>query len=179
MKLSSLPMRCFAGVGPSVIATCDREGIPNVTYLSQVHYVDEDHIALSCQFFNKTKKNVVDTRYASVELYDPQTVDMYRLSVRYERAETEGPLFEVMSRRIDAIASHTGMTGIFKLLSADLYEVLEIEKVEGFLESLPADAVTDDPPLRRGELSGLQLVSQRASRATDLDSLLCTVLEAL
>jgi hypothetical protein len=172
-------MRCFSGVIPASIATCDREGIPNVTYLSQVHYVDEGHIALSCQFFNKTKKNVVENRYASVELYDPQTIEMYRLRVRYEHAETEGPLFEVMSRRIDAIASHTGMAGIFKLLSADRYEVLEIEKVDGFLEALPADVVLDDPPDHRGELTGLQLVSQRASKATDLDGLLGAVLEAL
>jgi hypothetical protein len=179
MKLSSLPMRCFSGVIPSSIATCDREGIPNVTYLSHVHYVDERHIALSCQFFNKTKKNVLDNRFASVEMYDPQTVEMYRLRVRYDHAETEGPLFDVMSRRIDAIASHTGMTGIFKLISSDVYEVLEVEKVEDFLEPLPEGAVFDDPPLYRAELTGLQLVSQRASKATDLDSLLSTVLEAL
>jgi len=178
-KLEDMPMRCFSGVIPSAIATCDREGIPNVTYLSQVHYVDERHIALSCQFFNKTKKNVEGTRFASVELYDPLTVEMYRMRVRYDHAEKERPLFDVMARRIDAIASHTGMTGIFKLLSADLYEVLEVEKVEGFLEPLPEGAVLDDPPLYRAELTGLQLVSQRASRATDLDSLLSTVLEAL
>ncbi|MDB4937231.1 MAG: putative sensor protein [Labilithrix sp.] len=179
MKLAALPMRCFQGVIPAVIATCDTDGIPNVTYLSQVHYVDGDRIALSCQFFNKTKKNVQANRYASVELYDPQSIDMYRMRVRYDHAETEGALFDVMSRRIDAIASHTGMTGIFKLLSADVYEVLEIEKVEGFLEPLPPDMVLDDPPAYRSELHGLQLVSQRASKATDLDSLLSNVLEAL
>jgi adenylate cyclase len=179
MKISALPMRCFQGVIPAVIATCDKDGIPNVTYLSQVHYVDDGHIALSCQFFNKTKKNVLANRYASVELYDPQTIEMYRLRVRYERAETEGPLFDVMSRRIEAIASHTGMTGIFKLISADRYEVLEVEKVEGFHEPLPDDMPIDDPPVYRSELHGLQLVSQRASKATDLDSLLSNVLESL
>jgi hypothetical protein len=179
MKLSALPMRCFQGVIPAVIATCDSEGIPNVTYLSQVHYVDGGRIALSCQFFNKTKKNVVANRHASVELYDPQTLEMYRMRVRYDHAETEGPLFDVMSRRIDAIASHTGMTGIFKLLSADVYDVLEVEKVEGFHDPLPPEMVLDDPPVYRSELHGLQLVSQRASKATDLDSLLSNVLEAL
>jgi adenylate cyclase len=178
-RLRDLPMRCFAGVIPSVIATCDRDGIPNVTYLSQVHYVDARHIALSCQFFNKTKKNVLANRLASVELYDPQTLAMYRMRVRFDHAESEGPLFDVMSRRIDAIASHIGMTGIFKLLSSDVYEVEEIEEVVGFLEPLPEGAALDDPPLYRAELTGLQLVSQRASKATDLDSLLSTVLEAL
>jgi adenylate cyclase len=179
MKVSDLARRCFQGVMPAVIATCDDDGIPNVTYLSHVHYLDATHIALSCQFFNKTKKNVLANRYASIELYDPQTIEMYRMRVRYDHAETTGRLFDDMSRRIDAIASHTGMTGIFKLLSADVYEVLEVEQVVGFIEPLPADAVLDDPPAYRSELTGLQLVSQCASRATDLDSLLSTVLEAL
>jgi len=179
MKLSDLPMRCFQGVIPAVIATCDNDGIPNATYLSHVHFVDDRHLALSCQFFNKTKKNVLANKLASIELYDPQTVDMYRLRVQYQHAETEGPLFETMSRRIDAIASHTGMTGIFKLLSADHYEVLEIEMVEGFMDPLPPDQEIDDPLVYKSELHGLQLVCQRAAKATDLESLLSTVLEAL
>ena len=178
-KISDLPMRCFQGVMPAVIATCDAKGTPNVTYLSQVHYVDATHVALSCQFFNKTKKNVLANPYASVELYDPVSVDMYRMRVRYVDAQTEGALFDTMSRRIDAIASHTGMTGIFKLLSADVYEVLAIERVDNFLEPLPPDEAVDDPMVYKSELHGLQLISQRASRATDLDSLLGTVLESL
>jgi hypothetical protein len=180
MKTSDLPMRCFQGVMPAVIATCDDEGIPNVTYLSHVYFVDADHLALSCQFFNKTKKNVLANRHASVEIHDPQTLDMYRLRVRYQAAQTEGPLFETMSRRIDAIASHTGMSGVFKLLSADVYEVLEVEHVAAFLEPLPPPEALDDPAaIYPTELHGLQLVSQRASRATDLDSLLSSVLSAL
>ena len=47
--------RCFQGIVPSIIATNDDDGVPNITFISQVHYLDERHVALSCQFFNKTR----------------------------------------------------------------------------------------------------------------------------
>ncbi len=37
------------GVWPAVIASADARGEPNITYLSKVFYVDEDHVALSNQ----------------------------------------------------------------------------------------------------------------------------------
>jgi hypothetical protein len=180
MNVSDIPRRCFQGVIPSTISTSDPDGVPNVTYLSQVFYVDDAHVALSCQFFNKTKKNVLANPRACVELLDPQNLDSYRLDLRYLRAETSGRLFDLMSTRIDAIASHTGMVGIFKLLSADVYEVIRAEKVDGFLEEAPAETPMDEPSAaHKTELAGLQLVSQRMSRATDLDGLLGAVLGTL
>lgn len=179
--IADLPMRCFQGVLPSILATCDASGVPNVTYLSQVFFVDDTHVALSCQFFNKTKKNVLESPYATVEINDPQTLDTYRIELRFDHEEYDGPLFDRMSVRIDAIASHTGMTGIFKLKSADVYEVLSVRRLEGLIDPPPPSLELDDPPIAyyRSELIGLQLVSQRLARATDLESLLSTLLVTL
>jgi adenylate cyclase len=165
---------CFQGVIPSVIATCSRSGEPNVTYLSQVHYLDERHVALSCQFFNKTRRNVEENPYASVVVYDPLTFDAWRLRLRLDHCETEGELFDSMAMRIEVIASHTGMSGVFRLISADVYEVLDFEPVADFL--LPPDPVLDAqaPPTVAGpltELRGLQAVSARIARARDLGEL--------
>jgi hypothetical protein len=168
-------------VTPSVIATCDDKGVPNVTYLSQVHLIDGERVALSCQFFNKTKKNVVVNPYACCEVYDPVTFDAYRLVLAYDHAESEGPLFESMSRRIDAIATHTGMAGVFKLLSADVYNVVSVEKTIGF--KVPADPLAPPPeiapPDLKMEMTGLQHVSQKVSRAKDLEGLFSCTLAAL
>ena len=46
------------GMYPSTFSTCSKEGIPNTTVISQVWYVDEEHIALSFQFFSKTRRNI-------------------------------------------------------------------------------------------------------------------------
>jgi adenylate cyclase len=159
-----------------MIATCDADGIPNITYLSQAFLLEGERIALSCQFFNKTKKNVLANPFATTQIYDPLTFDAYRVELKYDHAETEGKLFDSMSRRIDAIASHSGMTGIFKLLSADVYEVLSVEKIDRFLIATAEAAPPLAPPEYKSEMAGLQHVSNRISRAKDLEELFaCTV----
>ena len=178
IALSEL-QRCFAGVLPSTVTTCSASGMPNVTYLSQIFRVGDDQLALSCQFFNKTRQNVSENPFANVEVLDPVTLQTYRIDVRFEHSEISGPLFELMATRIQAIASHTGMLGVFKLLSADVYRVLAIREIEGLLDpDVPVEE--EEPPASlRTELRALSVVTDRLRRATDLDSLLSTLLDAL
>jgi len=174
-------MHCFQGVPPCNVATCSRDGVPNVTYLSQLFYVDAQHLAMSCQFFNKTRRNLDEHPYAAVQVYDPTCFEAYQIHLKFVRSETSGPLFDAMALRIDAIASHSGMAGVFKLLSADVCEVLFIERLEGFLEPnlAPPNAVADDPSTLRNELRALQVIGERICRAADLESLLDRTLESL
>jgi GAF domain-containing protein len=180
VRLSDI-WRAFQGLVPSIVATADAGGMPNVTYVSQVYLVDERHVALSCQFFNKTRRNLAENPVACSEVIDPLTLQAYRLRLRFLRSEKSGPLFDTMSLRIDAIASQTGMTGIFRLIAADIFEVVSAEVVQGFLTDPPADVRAEGVSLEgaRTEMRGLQLVSERINRAGDLESLLATVLEAL
>jgi hypothetical protein len=179
LRLSDLT-RCLQGVVPSIIATADSRGIPNVTYISHVHLIDDGHVALSRQFFNKTQRNLDENPRAAIEVIDPLTFQAYRLRLKFLRSEKSGPLFDDMSMRIEAIAAHTGMTGVFRLIGADVFEVESLEKVEGFLSEPPPDV----PPGvsldgLRTEMRGLQWISERINRATDLESLLQDVLESL
>jgi adenylate cyclase len=172
--------RAFQGLVPSIIATADGRGMPNVTYVSQVYLVDDCHVALSCQFFNKTRRNLDENPVACAEVVDPLTLQAYRLRLKFLRSEKSGPLFDTMSLRIDAIASQTGMTGIFRLIAADVFEVVSAEMVQGFLTDPPPDVrsgISLDGA--RTEMRGLQLVSERINRANDLESLLACVLQAL
>jgi adenylate cyclase len=172
--------RCFLGVSPAVLATADRNGEPNAAFISQVFHVDSRHVAVSCQFFNKTRRNLDANPRACLLVVDPLTLDSYRLKLGFARAETEGPLFDAMALRIQAIASQTGMLGVFRLLSADVFEVQSITAVEGFMEPAPADPELGAPP--RGQMSDLlrlQVISARMNGARDLEHLLSSTLEAL
>lgn len=114
---------------PAVIVTCSAQGTPNVTIISQVYYVDETHVALSFQFFNKTIRNVRENPRAWAGLTDFIGQSDWTLDLEFERSETEGPIFDAMDMQIEAIASATGMSGIFKLRAADIYRVLSVEKL--------------------------------------------------
>jgi predicted pyridoxine 5'-phosphate oxidase superfamily flavin-nucleotide-binding protein len=112
---------------PVVVATCSADGAPNVAIVSQVYYVDAGRVALSCQFFNKTTRNVRENPQASIILNDAEHRRRWVLRVDFDHSELEGPIFDEMDMTIEAIASATGMSGIFKLKSADLYRVKSVE----------------------------------------------------
>ncbi len=116
---------------PAILVTCSAEGVPNTTILSQVYWVDEGHVALSFQFFNKTVRNVRENPYASLCVMDLEGYADWVLQIRYDHSETEGPIFDEMEMQIEAIASASGMSGIFVLRAADIYSVESIRKIDG------------------------------------------------
>ena len=113
---------------PGVMVTCSADGKPNTTVISQVYYVDEEHAALSFQFFSKTIRNVRENPRAYVCVTDAAGQVEWVLQLAFERSETSGAIFDAMDMQIEAIASATGMSGIFKLRAADIYRVLSVEK---------------------------------------------------
>lgn len=162
---------CLEGTIPAVLATCGADGTPNVAYVSQMHYVDTRHVALSFQFFNKTRENILANPQATALVIDPVTADTYRLTLLYLRTETSGGLFRHMKAKLAGIASHTGMSDVFKLQGADIYLVQAIERVPG--NALPR------PPAARNLLNALRHASQRLADCCELGQLFDTALSVL
>jgi hypothetical protein len=129
------------GVIPAHVVTCSRDGTPNASAISQVYYVDPDHVALSHQFFTKTKRNLHENPKAAVWLVSPDTFESWDLDLEFVRSETSGPVFEVMEMQIEAIASVVGMKGIFKLRAADICRVVRVTKTVG--ERIPPAEITE------------------------------------
>lgn len=162
---------CLEGAIPGNLATCAPDGTPNVSYLSQVEYVDSQHVALSFQFFNKTHENILANPWATLVVVHPLTAARYRLSMRYLRTETSGPLFERMKAKLAGIASHFGVSDVFRLRGSDVYRVQHIEALPG--------ATLVEPPAQRSLLSALRRSTERLAACSELAALLETALAAL
>ena len=118
---------CLQGVLPSWIVTCSGEGVPNATVLSIVRYVDSERVALTRQFFNKTRANLDANPQAQVVVVDPGTGDQFALDLRYLHTESEGPIFDEVEANLTAVASQMGMSDVFRLRGVDIHRVLRSE----------------------------------------------------
>jgi adenylate cyclase len=162
---------CFEGIVPSTIGSCSRKGIPNLTYLSIVRLLDSHHVGLSYQFFNKTRSNILENSCAQALVISPETGEQYRLDLQYLRTESDGPAFERMKIRLDAVAAQVGMSHVFNLRGVDVFEVLDCRPI-----SLECRA---EATRKTDYLAELDSFTERLSACSDLDSLLNVGLEAL
>lgn len=194
-RIDLSPLRhCLEGAIPAVIATAAADGTPNVTYLSKVQLVDDQHVALSNQFLSKTSRNLAENPYASLLLLDPVSFDEYRLTLRFERTERRGPVFETLDHDVNAIAAMQGMQDVFKLRTADVYRVLEVHLRPGHavgtapspdIDLGAGDAAPDTaPPAQRRpdaaqQSLALAELSGRLGRCPDLDTLVAATVGGL
>jgi hypothetical protein len=162
---------CLDGAIPGVVSTCAPDGTPNIAYMSQGQYLDPQHLALSYQFFNQTRQNILANPRALLGLIHPQTAQQFRVHLSYERTETSGPIFESMKAKLAGIASHTGMSGVFRLQGADIYRIDRVEAVPGTALPLRVSAVDHLPALRA--------CLERLPTTPDAESLLDAMLDGL
>ena len=180
VKLESLAS-CFQGILPAHLFTCSADGIPNAAYLSHVDYVDPRHVALSFQFFNKSRRNIAENPHALVLVLDPDTGQGWQLRLRFVRSETSGPLFDRMSLRIEAIASYCGLKGIFKLRAADVYQVRSIEQVpeEAGIDCARQRVAAGSEPNPIFTTMALQELAATINRTDSLETLVDGILRGL
>jgi hypothetical protein len=158
------------GVIPASIATCSADGMPNVTFLSIVAYVDEERVATSRQFLSKSRTNLRENPYAQVQVTDPVTGARHQLDLHWLHTETEGEAFETMRANLDAVASLTGMGDVFRLRGVD------IDRVERCIE---VGAGTVAPPPARDLLEPIEQVVRRLVGCTSYEEVARVALEAL
>jgi hypothetical protein len=171
IRLSDL-RNSFEGVIPSVIATLDADGVPNVSYLSHVYYVDDDHVALSNQYFSKTLANVRLHGVATVLIIDARTGAQHLLDLQFETAHESGDLFDQMSAHLDVMSGLEGVGDMMKLRSADVYRVADCREVvpPGF---------TPPPPSTGDRIGKAASLAARITAEEDADTILDVALDGL
>ncbi len=176
-RLSDLSA-CFEGVIPSIIATASADGMPNISYLSHVVRVDEEHVALSNQFFAKTAANVRANPKVTLILVDGFTGDQFLLDIGFVRSVDTGPLFDKIARQLKASSAQIGMSDVMRLRSADIFRVYGIEKVPSPVET--ALALPSRMPISLPALSeAIKAIEQQAEADEIIDSLLGSVQRVL
>lgn len=175
IRLSSL-RDAFEGVIPSVIATTDGEGVPNASYLSHVHYIDDHHVALSNQFFSKTARNVGANGLATVMVVDGRSGAQYILDLVYAHSQTEGEIFERISVHLDVTSSEQGFAGIMKLRAVDIYRVEDCRAVP---TAHPLELLSPEAEDQRDHLELARRLAERLASQLDTEGLLDAALEGL
>jgi adenylate cyclase len=165
---------CFEGVIPSIIATASQDGIPNISYLSHVALVDDDHVALSDQFFSKTAANIRANNNAVVMLVDPRDGNQYRLSVIFEGALDSGALFETMAAELRASSAQLGMADVMRLRGVHLYRVASVAAVPS-----PGAAIAASLPAANLHLGAAAILAARISEESEIDAIVDAVLDGL
>ena len=117
------------GMVPAAIFTSSASGEPNSTVISQVYWVDEEHVAVSFQFFNTTARNLAENPKAQIFSTHPKTFDSWCFDGEFVRRETEGPLFDEMNVQLEMVASMQGMSDVFKLRGADVFRVTRVRYI--------------------------------------------------
>lgn len=165
---------CFEGVIPSIIATVSSDRIPNVSYLSHVALVDDEHVALSNQFFSKTAANVRLNANAALILVDPRDGLQYQLAVTYDRSLDRGALFEEMAVQLRASSAQIGMDHVMRLRGVDIYRVRSIDAIPS-----PSEAMVRSPSTGTSHLAAASAVARSVSEESEIGGIVDALLDGL
>ncbi len=117
---------------PKIVATVDKNGIPNVTVKGSLTALDDETLAFADLYGDKTRtyNNLTDTKNVSILTYKvPMEPPFPAYQVKGQLAEyqTSGPMFDQFAKAIkDAIGADIAGVGIMK--------------VEGVYSQSPKDA---------------------------------------
>jgi adenylate cyclase len=168
-------LACLECLIPISIASVSPAGVPNVTWISIVHRLDETHVGLSRQFFHKTQENFEANPHLQLLVIHPVTGQQYQINLDHESTETDGPRYDWMRTQLEALASQSGMAKVFRLLGLDVCRVTSIAAVPQDETGTPIDSVPTPPVLHER----LNSFTEQVSAATDLDDLITHALTAL
>lgn len=114
------------GVLPSTLTTCSKNGIPNLTNISRVWYVDEHHVGIANHMLNKSMANVGENPFAFVRIIDHASFATWEMDVEYIGSRTEGTIYEEMKQQHELLSMMAEHPLLMKVRSAEIFRVLSV-----------------------------------------------------
>lgn len=129
------------GVVPATLITCCNNGIPNITNISRVWYVDQNHVAIANHMLKKSIRNLQENPYAFIRTMDTNTFSTWEIEVKYEGPRTNGEIFVEMTNQFGILSMMLNSELPITVQSAEIFSVLSARICEE--ESSHFRAVTD------------------------------------
>ncbi len=89
VKLSAEVLTAIEKTKPTCIATADKNGVPNLVYVTYIKAVDDKTLVVADNKFVKTRSNLDSNPVMSVVVLDPDTKKAYQIKCSAE-CVTEG-----------------------------------------------------------------------------------------
>ncbi|WP_223590336.1 response regulator transcription factor [Neobacillus bataviensis] len=118
------------GVVPATLITSNRQGIPNITNISRVWFVDSNHVAVANHMLKKSIHNLRENSRAFIRTMDTATFSTWELDVEYIGPSRDADIFSEMQKQYEILSMmlETEMpitvhyAEIFRVLSARICE---------------------------------------------------------
>ncbi len=112
------------GVIPATIITCSKDGIPNITNIARVWYVDTSHVAIANNMLKKSIRNLHENRFAFIRTMDPSSFQTWEMEAEYIGPCLEGGIFEEMKTQYEVLSMMMNSAMPIRVHSAEIFRVL-------------------------------------------------------
>ena len=119
-KLTDEVKTAIQKTNPVCIATSDKNGMPNIVYITYLKVYDDQTIVIADNKFDKTRKNLDLNPVLSFVVLDAETKKSYQIKGRVE-CFTEGPKFKEITEWVHVKHPHLSPKGAFFLSVDELY----------------------------------------------------------
>lgn len=118
------------GIVPATLITCSKDGIPNITNISRVWYVDSCHVAIANHMLKKSVQNLRENPYAFIRTTDPTNFSTWELELEYIGFSNEGEIFSEMKKQYEVLSMMLESKMAITVKCAELFTIVSVKICE-------------------------------------------------
>ncbi|MGG3467031.1 LuxR C-terminal-related transcriptional regulator [Neobacillus pocheonensis] len=112
------------GIVPATLITSSKQGIPNITNISRVWFVDQEHVAVANHMLNKSIHNLRENGHAFIRTMDTTTFSTWELELEYIGPSTTEKIFAEMQKQYEVLSMILETEMPITIHNAEIFHVL-------------------------------------------------------